>query len=410
MRQFISLFILLIVIAGCQKEDIAEENSDANNQLLKLMQNEYLWYDHIPDIDPNQYTSPYQLINHLRYSEKDKWSFVMDLYEYESLFLNSKYIGFGFGIGKTEDGKHYISVIFNDSPAYHDGVRRGWQITKINNTTLTSTTNIQELLQQNDIKFSFIDPNGTTIEKSYSKKEVKMNTVVHYSTKIIDNKKIGYMVFHSFLKQSEQELNQAFQFFKAENITDLIIDFRYNGGGMLSIANQLANLIAGNKASNEIFTTLKHNNKNSNKNSNYYFSVIENSLEINNLVVITTSSSASASEVLINGVKPVMPVTLIGQTTHGKPVGMYIYQYDKYIFAPICFATVNKNNEGDFFNGIPVNYTVGDDITKDFGDNNEECLKAALEYLTTGAVSAKRTSSRKTIEEFSGLHSFISAY
>ena len=410
MRKLLYPIIIVLFFIGCKKDEIAGDNIEANNQLYKLMQEEYLWYNNIPSIDPNQYTSPFELIEHLRYSEKDKWSFVMNLNEFEALFKESKYIGYGFGIGKTTDGKFYISVIFDDSPAFQDNVKRGWQITKINNTTLSSSSNINEMISGNTNTFTFLTPNNIFLTKTYSKREVKMNTVVHKSVHSVNGKKIGYLVFHSFLEQSEQELNEAFSFFKSENITNLIIDLRYNGGGMMSIANQLANLIAGKIGNGDIFTTLTHNNKKSDKNSNYRFAESENSLSVNSVVAITTSSSASASEALINGLDPIIPVTLVGQKTHGKPVGMYVFQYEQYVFAPICFKTVNKNNKGDYFNGIEVNFATQDDITKDFGNENEASLKAAIDFITTGTVVPTRAINQSYIEQFDGINSFITAY
>ncbi len=389
-------FVLLSVLlfTSCELEEVLDADSSANVQLYNLMKEEYLWYDKVPDVDPLSYSSPYKLMPHLRYDQIDKWSFVMGLDEYNMLMENSSYVGYGFGIARNSYGEFYVSLIFKNSSAYPDGIRRGWQITHINDTKLSSSTNINSLLGDNKAgvsnKFTFKKPNGETFSNVYVKRDIVMNTVVYDNIYTIDNNKIGYFVFHEFLKQSESELEEVFVKFKSAGITSLIVDLRYNGGGSLAVAEKLANLIAGVNHSEKIFGKLMHNDKNSDKDYEIKINKDINSINLEKVVFITSESSASASEVLINGLKPLMPVTLVGEKTHGKPVGMYVYQFENYVFAPISFKMTNKDGMGDFFSGLPVNYEVYDNIERDFGDLDEARLKAAIEYIRTGSVVSGR--------------------
>ena len=124
----------------------------------------------------------------------------------------------------------------------------------------------------------------------------------------------------------------------------------------------------------------------------YNFPVVSYPLNLTRLVVITTRETASASEEVINGLKPSMTVTTIGDTTNGKPTGMNVYSYStKYIFAPVTFKCVNSSGQGEFWEGFKPAKYVSDDITRDFNDKNESCFKEAIYFLNNGTVSTKGT-------------------
>ena len=124
--------------------------------------------------------------------------------------------------------------------------------------------------------------------------------------------------------------------------------------------------------------------------NSYPFKQVDYPLTISKLIVITTRGTASASEDFINGLKPGLEVTTIGDTTNGKPVGMngFLYQ-TAYAFFPITFNVVNSAGQGDFFKGFAPAKYVRDDITHDWNNRNEACLKEAIYYLENGNVSAK---------------------
>jgi hypothetical protein len=121
-----------------------------------------------------------------------------------------------------------------------------------------------------------------------------------------------------------------------------------------------------------------------------YFPAVASPINMSRLTVITTRETASASEVIINGLSPYLNVVTLGDTTNGKPTGMNVWTFsNKYVFAPVTFKLVNKVNFGDFYDGFyPAKY-VSDDITHDFGDRNEYCLKEAIRYIETGSFSTK---------------------
>jgi hypothetical protein len=197
-------------------------------------------------------------------------------------------------------------------------------------------------------------------------------------------------VFNEFITPSSQELADAFAFFKAQNVKDLILDLRYNGGGILDVAAELASYITG-KTSTETFIKFSYNDKKASNDTIYKFRNVASPLNLTRLVVITTRETASASEEVINGVKPFLPVTTIGDTTDGKPTGMNIWQTtdSKYVFAPVTFEAVNSAGQGGYYNGFAPAKLVSDDFTRDFSDKGELCYKEAIYFLTNGTVSSK---------------------
>ena len=185
----------------------------------------------------------------------------------------------------------------------------------------------------------------------------------------------------------------AFSYFSQNNIKDLIVDLRYNGGGDISVLTNLASYIAGAPKFNTPFLKLTFNDKNTASNKTYNFNSVAYPLSLTKLIVITTRGTASASEDLINGLRPILDVKCFGDTTNGKPVGMVGVQYKTdYMFFPITFSLVNSADFGDFYKGITPEKYVIDDITNDWNNRNEACLKEAIYYLEHGSVSAKALS------------------
>jgi carboxyl-terminal processing protease len=177
----------------------------------------------------------------------------------------------------------------------------------------------------------------------------------------------------------------------APGIDELILDLRYNGGGRTHVAGFLSELIAGDHVDEEIFVKYLHNDKFSDWDWVSEFSKPENALNLTRVVIITTASTCSASELVINSLKPFVNVVLVGTTTCGKPVGMHGYDFgDKHI-SPIEFQGVNALGAGEYFDGIVPTCSSDDDLTKLFGDSEESSLGEALHYLTQGSCTVKRT-------------------
>lgn len=179
--------------------------------------------------------------------------------------------------------------------------------------------------------------------------------------------------------------NRIFNRFAGEGVQDVVVDLRYNGGGYVSVARKLADYLAPASANGGVMMTQKFNQKYTSYNSTDLFRK-KGSLNLNRIFFIVSNSTASASELLINSLKPYMDVMLLGASkTHGKPVGYFPIPLGNWYILPVSFFTVNKAGEGHYYNGMPLNSQVADGLDKDWGDLSETSFASAVNYITTGA-------------------------
>lgn len=404
----------LFIISGCQKDD--DEIEKANKAFYDLMKEWYLWYKQMPAVNPSNYSSPYYLLEALRVYPPDRWSFISTKTEFESYFKESKFIGFGFGSAYDTGGSLRISFIFNSVQLYQLGVRRGWIIKSVNGITLNGQS-IGQLLGPNQIgvsaTFVFRKPDGTEVSHTVTKQEVIMNNVLHKEVINTTAGNVGYLVFQGFTEPSIAELKLAFQEFTNAGITDLILDLRYNGGGSVGAAVFLGSSLLSAPHKDQVFVKYIHNDKKTSENTTNKFIQTEYNLNLTRLITIATSGTASASELIINGLKPYIPVYVVGDDTHGKPTGMYAWYYKDYAFVPVTFKTTNANDEGDFYDGIPANSYVADDTTRPFGDPEEASLKEALHFIVSGSFSGTiqtKKYMKQPWEEMTGLRAIIMSH
>lgn len=404
LRVLVFILIAFFAIVSCDKEE--ETKVNVNKEFVNLMKDYYLWYSQMPEVNPNDYANPAELMEVLRVNPPDKWSYVTTRQELDAYYNQGAYVGFGFGSGFNIDGNLIISFVFKNSPLYSAGIGRGWQVVSINGQTPTAD-NYSSLIGPSEAglskTFVFKSPLGVTSEHTFAKSEISMNTVLLDSVYTFGATKVGYMVLESFITNTKTEINDVFTDFKSKGVNELIVDLRYNGGGQIDVSKHLASLIGGSVAFGRVYAKASHNDKHTNLNDYYTFTAEPNSLALNRVVFITTNGSASASELVINGLKPFMDVVLVGEKTHGKPVGMYTFTFNDptidWAFVPICFTMRNANDEGDFYNGIAVNVNAADDVMSPFGDINEASLNASLSYL--GVVS--KSSSKQNVQPYKSI-------
>ncbi len=403
-RLFLLTLLFPLFLFSCKKDEpVAPERptveEQARDQLYKIMQDWYLWYDKMPEVNVDDYKGPEDLLEALRYKELDKWSFVADKSLFESYFGAGEYLGFGFGYGYDEDGKIWISFVFKDSPLYPEGVRRGWLLTAVDDHVLSPNEDLGPLMGDPvagvQKKLTFLTPDSNTVSVTAIKDTISINAVLLADTLHINNEVVGHLVFQTFIDPAMAELDSAFSFFKSVNVTDLIVDLRYNGGGSLNVAQKLGSLIAGNANKGNTLCRLEHNDKRTDQNEDVPLLEETQALSLNRIIYITSRGSASASEVIINGLTPFMNVVLVGDRTYGKPVGMHSWIYDKYVFVPVCFKLVNANGEGDYFDGIPADDYAEDGLQYAFSDRREPRLQDAIIYLETGTFPHPNPPARK---------------
>ena len=347
----------------------------------------------------------------------DRFSFAASQKDWENQASGSN-TGYGFQRSFVSDNDLRVTFVFPSSPMGRAGIKRGWKMLKVNNIdgNLTNNAAIGTSLGGGSSEFVFGLPDGTQKTVTVNRAAYTADFLLHKSILTADGKKIGYLVLDSFLgsgngKATAEALTGAFNEFGAGGVQELVVDLRYNGGGYVFIAEHLANLLApaGAKGKpmysykrNKLFTEFiqKANTDSDPKNdiqNTVRFDNQPSRLNLSKVVFIVAGGTASASELLINNLKPYMDVKLVGQKTFGKPVGFpsLLIRMSKtdvsqnyYVF-PVAFQTVNANGNGDYFNGIAVDRQQADDVTRDFGDPQEACLKDALAYLTSGSLPAR---------------------
>jgi len=407
MKKFIFiLFLIVLGFSSCKKNvspaPAPTADEQARDTLYYIMNQYYFWYKQMPVVTKTDYKDPYTLLTAMEYKTLDRWSFIQTYAQYIAQSTGS-FVGHGIQMGMDPTNQVRIAQIYSNSPLYTKGVRRGWIVKKLNGTPLAPIFLTNDATAYSNLigaatagitnTFLFQTPAGKDSTISSAKASFTLNTVILADTLHLKSGITGHLVFDQFIPPSNQELQSAFTYFSQNNIKDLIVDLRYNGGGDLSVLTNMASYVAGSSKFNTPFLTLTFNDKNAAANQSFPFVSVAAPLSITRLVVITTRGTASASEDFINGLKPSFDVKTIGDTTNGKPVGMYGFGYPShlpnYIFWPITFSLVNSAGQGEFYKGFaPLKY-VPDDVTHDWNDRNEACLRESIYYLEHGNVSTK---------------------
>ena len=256
--------------------------------------------------------------------------------------------------------------------------------------------------------FTFRKPGGQTINLDIEKQIVDINSVLYSDIINVNDTKVGYLVYQHFLVTSVEELDTVFKGFQDNQINDIIVDLRYNPGGQVDVAQHLGSLIAGEYAIKRNFVILEYNDQKSERNLTRPFLDVEYMMTPTpeRVFFITTARSASASELVINGLLGLTGLTrpfeiyLVGDDTHGKPVGSISARYVDSTLIPITFRYMNRKNEGGFFDGLPANSYIEEDITKDFGDPEEPLLQEVLYFIENGSFTGTGVKKSIPADEF----------
>lgn len=439
-----NLLAASLLIIGCNKKDEIVQNPNEvklnnpiNNFTWKAMNSWYNWHSNVPNLadtkDDNKndyynylngFSKPETLFKSLIYQDGkvDRFSwFIEDYIEQQKKFQGiSTSFGFRFKLVRVDDTNDvifYIQYVSSGSPADKAGFKRGDIVNAINGKRMT-VDNYKSVLNdyyKNTAEFSFVETDGTTLKqkKSITRAVVADNPV--YLTKVFNDvggKKVGYLVYNGFRSSYNDELNTAFAELKNAGIQELILDFRINGGGSVQTCSYLASMIH-QEANTDNFAELRFNSKHSNENGTYKFQNTQNIYDskgnklrtepinriagLSKIYVLTSGNTASASEMIINGLKPFIEVKTVGTTTYGKNVGS-ITLYDspsslytsaksanashKNAMQPIVFQIFNKSGQSDYTQGFEPTIKVEEFKSwrniLPFGNENETVLKAAL--------------------------------
>ena len=401
-RQRIMRRLLALVLVALAGRTTAQDCSivGQNQTVYQTLNEWYYWYKYLPPVSPATFADPEGLLDAVRYRPLDNtFSYITTAASSQAYYGESQYLGFGFSMKFTVGYELRVTDVFPASPASEVGFDRGSEILTLNGKSIQRTYEDgewgtiwggEEMGYSVDVTFKTLA--GETKSGRLSKRVVTIPTVPLTTVQEAGGKKVGYIVFKNFVEPSYAALDAAFAQLKAAGATELVLDLRYNGGGLVAVAQYLGGLIGGDRTSGEVFAQYIHNDKRSDRNNAIKFTRPASAFPLARLVVITTRSSASASELIINALRPYLPVIVVGDNSYGKPVGQYGFQVCQKMLYAVSFSIRNSLGQGDYYDGFPPDCRAADDITHSLGDPGEASLSAALSYLATGACPAAASS------------------
>jgi C-terminal processing protease CtpA/Prc len=343
------------------------------------------------------------------------FTYVTSIAEENAYYNSGSSAGFGFRLSYDTGGRRvFISETFEGTPALGANIDRGSEIlaigTSAGNLQLVSdlmaaggAQSVINALGPSDPGVTRVlrvrDQTGTTREVSLSKTDYTLTPVSsRYGAKILDDggRKVGYLNLRTFINTADPALRNAFAQFKAQGVSEVIVDFRYNGGGLVSIAELMGDLMGANRSTSDVYSYTAFRPSKSQYNETRNFAPLPQSIAPTKIAFIGTGGTASASEMVINSFIPYLGanMALVGTNTYGKPVGQIALDRSACDtrLRVIAFATQNSLRQGDYFQGLATKVQrtcqAGDDLTKPLGDPQEASVARALDFLAGRSCSA----------------------
>lgn len=345
---------------------------------------------------------------------------------------------FGIAYGVAGVGDIRIRYVNPGSPAGEKVIKRGYRILKVNGSTVGGNPSVVETgLAGRTLSLTLQRPDNSQFTVTLTSGNYIASPVLKSVVITTGTKKVGYLALARFstLENAKPALDTAFAGFAKDNISELVIDLRYNGGGYVETAEYLCNLIAPSVLNNQVMYIEHYNDRmrngkatilrnqvlygtdgkpqrlESGKVATYYnidYSEAGNTYKFNkvgaletvkNVYCIVSGNTASASELVISNLQPYFKVVTIGRKTYGKPVGFFPVKIDQYDLYIANFSSRNKNGQGDYYAGMNVDFDSNDDIKHDFADENEEALSKAIALIQGQTVASVKSSRSTTSSE-----------
>lgn len=452
-RSLVLLFLAAFSLQSCDDKDDVATSPDLqiNNFIWRGLNEVYLWQADVPNLADNRFANQDALDSFLKgYSKPedlfedllnkpeskypngdaiDRFSWIVDDYSVLEQELNgiTKNSGIDFRLSRQASGSNnlvgYIRYIIPNSDASGKDIKRGDLFTSVNGTPLTVSNYEALLLNSDSYTLNLATYNGSSFvlngkSVALTKTVLEENPILITKTITSGSHKIGYIMYNGFYADYDDDLNQAFGQLKTAGVTDFILDLRYNGGGSVRSSTRLASMITG-QFTGQIFSKRQYNAKLmkdlttedleslNERLVNTFDGTAVNSLNLSTVYVITTDNTASASEIIINGLKPYINVIQIGTTTVGKNVGSFtVYDSEsltktnvnpthKYAMQPLVFKITNAADFGDYTQGLTPNYIQQEYVSTYgvLGDASEPLLNLAISKIT--GATAKRIQNDK---------------
>jgi len=434
------LFLLIgVIFIACKKDTVdpapkpttptttANPNIAANTWIHEAMSYYYLWNTNMPSLaSSNTSAKPtdyfYTLLND--YGKTDRFSWIDESYTNLQNQLNgvSTVLGIKNNAFYTDDSKtalaFVLAYVLKGSPADKAGLKRGDIILKVDDQTITNS-NYTTILSNQTLKLGLGDfTNGAFVSNgrnvTVTKVELQTNPILADTIVAWSGKKVGYLAYSQFLTSYDDSLRAIFGRFKAAGVNELVLDFRYNGGGYVVSSDLITNLtvkdaaakvgkLMNKKVYNSTYTAYLERTSGASAFETLFKAEPNNLGTLNRVFVLIAGNTASASELVINNLKPFMDVILIGEHTYGKNVGSFTLtdpskRWD-FGLQPITFLTNNAIGESNYgtVNGFLPNYTLADNVLpyRTLGNPYETYFNKALNIISGVAYQASSTEAIK---------------
>jgi hypothetical protein len=406
--------------------DVLGTVADEQQWVRSWIDETYLWYQDVralsaATLNAGNYADPVSYFNALKSplitasgKEKDHYHFTYDTPTWVALSQSGTSYGYGFEvalIAAIPPRQALIAYTNAGTPAAAAGIARGAAVLKVDGVDMANGTDVDTLnhglfpTAAGAHTLTILDAGASAPrDVTLTAQALSPSTVQNVKTLPAPNQTVGYMQFNDHLATSEAQLVTAINQLQAAQITDLVLDIRYNGGGYLDVASELAYMIAGpSLTTGKVFEQLAFNDKNpfnfsaadtitSFHSTTQGFSLPSGqplpTLNLSRVFVLVGAGTCSASEAVVNGLRGVgVTVNLIGATTCGKPYGFYPRDNCNTTYFAIQFQGVNQLGQGDYADGFAPTCNAGDDFTHLLGDPAEGRLAAALSYRTNGVCA-----------------------
>jgi carboxyl-terminal processing protease len=385
--------------------------TNRQNFAFSVLNEWYLFPETLPSsLSPAPYNSVQAYIDALtataRAQGRDRFfTYITSIAEENAFFSSGATAGFGIRL-LYQGNRVFIMEAFEGAPALAAGIDRGTEILAIgtseaNLATVSSiiasqgANGVSEALGPNTVgttRVLRVTDGAGTRNITLTKANFNIDPLSsRYGVKVIDNggQRVGYINMRTFISTADNQLRTAFADFRAQGITNFVIDFRYNGGGLVSTAELMGDLLGGNRFSSDVFSVTRFRASKASNNETRRFQPGSQSVSPVKIAFIATNATASASELVMAAFVPFLRsnAALIGSNSFGKPVGQIAVDQascDDRIRV-VAFAKENASGQGDYFGGLAgtmeASCAAPDDVSRPLGDPQEASLRAALGFL-----------------------------
>ncbi len=396
---------------GGSTSETAEAGCTVREQqdwLAGYMNEWYFWYRLAPQPDPAAFGDTAGYFKARLYTGSDaafpadRWSGRESSASFARFFTDGESLGYGVSVAGLEVAGQpsrplYVRGVDPGSPAALAGVVRGDQVLRINGRSTF------DVISADDFGALSTTQTGQTLNLSLQRGsqvvDLRLTSAVYTITPVTGSqvfttsfgRRVGYLAVKNMISQALNPIDAAFDLFRTQQVQDLVLDLRYNGGGLVSVGGQLASYVAGLAASGNIYASLLYNDRRAaQNNAQFKFSTPANGLSLTRVFVLTGPRTCSASEQVINGLRGVgVQVVSVGDTTCGKPVGFLPTDRCGQTYSVVNFESVNARNEGRYWDGFDATCAVDENFQVPQGSAADPLLAAATQLAGGGSCPAR---------------------